>query len=181
MRHNSMMVFVISNIGLYFFNVFVLTISILFFLYSGPSTASARSYGSFGSGASGSGFPASDSDSASASGSTSRPSSLWFDYDDLVTTNQGQQNADDSESFQDEIKMYLAEPARKEVCPLTWWKSAQVRLPKLSRIARALLAIPATSVNSERLNSTSGNIVTTKRCNLLSEHVAELTFIHENL
>jgi hypothetical protein len=29
--------------------------------------------------------------------------------------------------------------------------------------------------------STSGNIVSIKRCSLLSEHVAELTFLHKNL
>jgi hypothetical protein len=64
---------------------------------------------------------------------------------------------------------------------LDWWKFNHHHLPKLLRIARALLAIPATSVNLERLKSTSGNIVTRRRCNLLSEHLAELTFIHESL
>ena len=88
----------------------------------------------------------------------------------------------DAASVQEEVRMYMIEPPiGRNANVLDWWKVNHHRLPKLSRIARALLAIPATSVNSERLNSTSGNIVTRRRCNLLSEHVAELTFIHENL
>jgi hypothetical protein len=89
---------------------------------------------------------------------------------------------DDTRSVQEEVRMYMIEsPIGRNANALEWWKVNHHRLPNLSRIARALLAIPATSVNSERLNSTSGNIVTRRRCNLLSEHVAELTFIHENM
>ena len=61
------------------------------------------------------------------------------------------------------------------------YKARAKHLPCLAKVARSLLAIPATSVNSERLNSTSGNIVSVKRSSLLSEHVEELTFLNKNL
>ena len=66
-------------------------------------------------------------------------------------------------------------------CPLTWWRQNKSRFSCLAKLAQSLLAIPATSVNSERLNSTSGNIVSIKHCSLLSVHVEELTFLHKNL
>lgn len=50
---------------------------------------------------------------------------------------------------------------------LLWWKSRSDKYPNLSRMARDYLAIPATSVSSERLFSLGKNLITDKR-NLLS-------------
>jgi hypothetical protein len=91
-------------------------------------------------------------------------------------------NASSASALDDDVKAYLKEMAiGRNGCPLTWWRQNKSRFPCLAKLAQSLLAIPATSVNSERLNSTSGNIVSIKRCSLLSEHVAELTFLHKNL
>ena len=43
------------------------------------------------------------------------------------------------------------------------------------------LGVVATSVPSERLFSTAGNIVTAKRCALEPENVEKLVFLHDNL
>ena len=41
---------------------------------------------------------------------------------------------------------------------LTWWGKRESEFPKLSKIARNTLAIPATSASSERIFSKMGNI-----------------------
>ena len=62
-----------------------------------------------------------------------------------------------------------------------WWKNNKNRYPTLALVARAFLVIPATQAKSERLNSTSDNIVTIPCSAVSPEHVAQLTFLHENL
>ncbi len=115
-------------------------------------------------------------------GQQDQGTSLWDSLDTLTTAASSRYVADDSISIDDELKSYLKEPPTgRDGNSLKWWKANKFRFPLLAKLARSLLAIPATSVNSERLNSTSGNIVTTKRCSLLSEHVEEMTFLNKNL
>ena len=61
-----------------------------------------------------------------------------------------------------------------------WWKANEDRFPKMSKLARKYLCIPATSVASERVFSTSGNIVNAKRSKMMSEYVDILTFLAKN-
>ena len=56
-----------------------------------------------------------------------------------------------------------------------------IRFKTLAVMARVFLCVPATQTKSERLNSTSGHIVEDRRSKLLTQHVTELTFLHENL
>jgi hypothetical protein len=113
--------------------------------------------------------------------------SLWDNHDHIMQLERGnsatrQTNNNLVNCINEELKMFLKEPPTdRNSCPLRWWREHKLYMPHLARIARALLSIPATSVNSERLNSTSGNIVTIRRGRLLTEHVAELTFLAENL
>ncbi len=65
-------------------------------------------------------------------------------------------------------------------CPLKWWKKRQHQFPNLSRLAKRYLAIPATSVKSERLFSDGTNTVTKKRASLLPESAVELIVLHAN-
>ena len=48
-------------------------------------------------------------------------------------------------------------------CPLQWWKENERKFPRISKLARKYLQIPATSASSERSFSTFGNIYCPKR------------------
>jgi hypothetical protein len=63
--------------------------------------------------------------------------------------------------------------------PLSWWVSHKHVLPVMFRLARKFLAIPATSVASERIWSDAGNIVTKKRSRLLPEKVGKIVVCYE--
>lgn len=63
---------------------------------------------------------------------------------------------------------------------LQWWKQ-QIDLPLLSALAKNYLSIPATSVPCERVFSTAGEIINTKRSLLRPEHVDQLIFLKTNL
>eukprot|EP00057_Strongylocentrotus_purpuratus_P022867 XP_011677341.1 PREDICTED: uncharacterized protein LOC105444585 [Strongylocentrotus purpuratus] len=80
-------------------------------------------------------------------------------------------------SADEEYNEFLAQPpANVTVNPLMWWQGSHKRLPLLQQLARKYLGIPATSVPSEIVFSTAGNIVTAKRNCLLPENVDMLIF-----
>lgn len=86
------------------------------------------------------------------------------------------------QSFEAEINAYLMYPMLDvEECPLQWWRLHKDSFPALSCVARKYLCIPATSCPSERLFSTSGNVVTCTRTSLKPEKVDQLVFLAENL
>lgn len=65
--------------------------------------------------------------------------------------------------------------------PLSWWSANSACFPKLAKHARKYLCVSATSVASERVFSTAGNIVTARRNSLTPENVDMLTFLAKNL
>lgn len=66
--------------------------------------------------------------------------------------------------------------------PLDWWKGrGSQSYPALAKVAQRYLSIPATQTRSERLFSTAGGVVSNRRELLLTEHVEQLVFLHENL
>ena len=65
--------------------------------------------------------------------------------------------------------------------PMNWWKSHNLEYPLLARLAKKYLCACATSSPSERLFSTSGNIVTPNRCSMKPDKVDMLTFLTRNL
>ena len=64
---------------------------------------------------------------------------------------------------------------------LGWWRLHEEHLPILAQIARRILAIPASSAKSERVFSTGGLIVSTKRGSLGPKKVEELIVIKQNM
>ena len=80
----------------------------------------------------------------------------------------------------DEVTAYLQTRSPPEVSILSWWKDEAGRLPKLSTLARQLLAIPATSAASERSFSAAGCTVSARRTALAPETVDNIMFIHSN-
>lgn len=65
--------------------------------------------------------------------------------------------------------------------PLQWWARNERRFPRLARLSKTYLAIPATSTPSERIFSLAGNTITRQRASLHPAHVDELIFLHENM
>ncbi len=71
-----------------------------------------------------------------------------------------------------ELNQYLIEPILPmELDILEWWKSSQRRFPNLSRMARDILAVQATSVPSEELFSSAGDMISKKRTRLSHQTV----------
>ena len=64
--------------------------------------------------------------------------------------------------------------------PLLWWKTNEHKYPLLSAVGKKYLCVPATSVPSERVFSTAGDIVTAQRSALKSKHVDKLIFLKKN-
>ncbi|KAJ4940608.1 hypothetical protein JOQ06_026905 [Pogonophryne albipinna] len=65
--------------------------------------------------------------------------------------------------------------------PLVWWKEHQYEYLLLSHLAKRYLCIPGTSVSTERVFSTAGDIVTTQRSALLPDHIDQIIFLNKNL
>ncbi|XP_036940317.1 E3 SUMO-protein ligase ZBED1-like [Acanthopagrus latus] len=81
-----------------------------------------------------------------------------------------------------ELQSYLqCADLDSEENPLDWWREHQRVYPRLSKLAKKYLGIPATSAPSERVFSTGGNIVTCLRSSLKPESVDRLVFLAKNL
>lgn len=65
--------------------------------------------------------------------------------------------------------------------PFQWWKRTQETLPLLSKLASKYLSAPPSSVESERLFSTGGNVYEPTRNRLCPENGETLMFLHYNL
>jgi hypothetical protein len=86
-----------------------------------------------------------------------------------------------SEIIKKEIERYMEEvQIPNEECPLKWWSERQKAYPHIATVARNILAIPASSVPSERIFSIANNIVTKKRTQLSPENVDLLIFLKKN-
>ncbi|XP_073721732.1 E3 SUMO-protein ligase ZBED1-like [Misgurnus anguillicaudatus] len=62
-------------------------------------------------------------------------------------------------------------------CPLKWWKENAHMYQHLFPLAKAYPTVPATSVPSEHVFSTAGDIVNAQRSQLLPENVDMLVFL----
>ena len=87
-----------------------------------------------------------------------------------------------NELVRTELSCYKSEPVLglKEK-PLEWWRLHHQSYPNLAKVARKYLGVVATSVPSERLFSTAGKPVNTKRSALDPENIEKLVFLHDNL
>ena len=83
-----------------------------------------------------------------------------------------------TERIDKELDYYTHSPTiETDCCPLSWWKDEQKRLPLLLKVARKYLCICATSISSERIVSTGGNIVSDNRTCLKPHMVDHLVFL----
>ena len=64
---------------------------------------------------------------------------------------------------------------------LDWWRANEIFFPLLGNLAKKYLSVPGTSVPSERVFSTAGDIVSGQRACLKAKHVDRLIFLKKNL
>ena len=75
----------------------------------------------------------------------------------------------------------FSEAKKHKKNPLDWWKDHHQQFPEVWKLAEGYLGIPATSAPSERAFSSSGNIVTLRRCRLKGNLVENCVIIQKNL
>jgi hypothetical protein len=78
-----------------------------------------------------------------------------------------------SSEYDDETGVYKFTVAD----PLEWWKRHQLILPILSKLAKAILCIQATSASCERLFSKCGLTIARDRARLTADNAADLVFL----
>ena len=101
-----------------------------------------------------------------------------FDVDEQTETEPVELGVHTLAEIQQQLTVYKAQPQIPLTAdPLEWWKLHSCRFPHMARVAKRYLGVPATSVPSERVFSTAGDIVTAKRSCLIGEHVDQLIFL----
>ena len=81
------------------------------------------------------------------------------------------------------INKFLEIPCEeRESDPLKWWQDeGKEKFPMLCKLASKYLSIPATSVPSERLFSSAGEVISKKRNRIGDENAEMLVVLHGNL
>ena len=99
--------------------------------------------------------------------------------DILETTGHGEVQTEE-EIAEVELRRYESEPGETLDCqqPLQWWKVRSVNYKYLSKLVKKILCNAATSVPSERIFSTAGNVVSQKRSCLSPQNVNRLVFLY---
>lgn len=99
----------------------------------------------------------------------------------------------DESPSQKELRLFFQEPMLqsttvdpltkvvRENNPIDWWRQNGTRYPLLSVVAAQYMAAPPTSVASERLFSTAGDVLSDSRSRLLPEKAEQLIFLKINL
>lgn len=120
----------------------------------------------------------SDPDSDS---STTELYDFWSHHKKLAHTKKRSKTTNYSSSeTKDEIHHYLSAQV-SPLCldPLKQWEDMKVVFPKLYKLAREYLSIPATSVPSERLFSKAGSTITKIRNRLSPKRLNKLLFLSD--
>ena len=112
------------------------------------------------------------------------PCSIWGCFDEMLTTHSSTGSAAISNDADGtaELSQYLSEPL---LChkddPAMWWQMNRLRFPLLAKLARSFLGAPPTSVPSERLFSTAGDVISDHRSSILPENAEKLIFMKCNM
>ena len=62
-----------------------------------------------------------------------------------------------------------------------WWQLCASKFPRIAKVAKVFLAIPATSISSERTFSVAGLTVNSLRSSLDPDTVDKIVFVNKNL
>lgn len=106
--------------------------------------------------------------------------SIWDRIDANYASHKSQ--IQESTSSSHELRQYFDEdPINRHSDPLAWWSKREILYPRLSLIAKKYLSMCATSVPSERVFSTAGELVSKKRNRLSSENIEKILFLNGNM
>ncbi|KAL1279098.1 hypothetical protein QQF64_025771, partial [Cirrhinus molitorella] len=112
-------------------------------------------------------------------GSTMSAAEGKIDYtepgEDLFTVHSPKRTEQEMKRYQEAPALPLTED------PLEWWKSQAHGYHLLSKLAQRYLCVPGTSVSTERMFSTAGDIISAQRSLLTSKHVDQLLFLKKNM
>ena len=102
--------------------------------------------------------------------------------DILDTAGNGEAQIEE-EIAEAELRRYGSEPGETLDCqqPFQWWKVRSVNYKYMSKLAKKIVCHTATSVPSEKIFSTAGNIVSQKRSCLSPKNVNCLVFLYGNM
>ena len=100
----------------------------------------------------------------------------WLE--DVIGTGE-LQNQSPEEKAKIELDLYLAEPPVKTNA-LIWWKEKQLIFPTVSKVARRLLAVPASSLSLSDIFSFKEGVVDAKKSQLDPKHIDALLFLNKN-
>jgi hypothetical protein len=87
---------------------------------------------------------------------------------------------DSEDNAESEITTFMRERADPDTDSLAWWKDNSDTYSRFSVLARRYLAVPSTSVPSERIFSAAGLIVTKLRNRLSSSGIDQVIFLSKN-
>jgi hypothetical protein len=113
----------------------------------------------------------------------------WLSVHDFLTEGDLSTFADPKASVRGEDQLerqiedylnLLPKLAKADGDVLAYWKSHETSVPDLSRLARKILAIPASSATSERLFSAANRTISDQRTNLSGQRAEQLVFIQQN-
>ncbi len=112
--------------------------------------------------------------------------SLWDRFDKKVSQSQqraGSGSSEKAELVDMEMKRFMALPIQdRETDPIKWWVTeGKPSFPYLYEAAIKHLVCPATSVPSERVFSTAGEVLSKKRNRLGSECANMIITLHSNM
>lgn len=112
----------------------------------------------------------------------SKDSALIFLLGPAYSTKTTAPQKTPTQKAKEEVNRYRdVEPVALSEDPLIWWRDHEREYPLLALQAKQYLSIPGTSVPSERVFSTAGDIVTAQRSCLTPQHVDQLLFLQKNL
>lgn len=81
----------------------------------------------------------------------------------------------------DEVTRYIERSVPEDVQQvLHWWSIHRHSFPRLSKVARRIMNIPASSATSERCFSRAGLVITDRRSRIDPDHVNDILFINYN-
>lgn len=108
-------------------------------------------------------------------------SMLWSNFD-ILKGESTKENKEMPTCFSGEMSEYMKEPLiDRHEDPLKYWLANKKRFPALSHLARKYLSAPPSSVDSERIFSTAGNVCVDNRSRLSSDNLEKLVFLNKNL